>query len=123
MSSGDGVSSLRPLDIDVSFWGPGIAVVALSGDVDVYTAPRFRDTLVTLSGQGCHLLLIDLNQVDFIHTTGLGVLLGALKRAKSSGGSVELACSQESILRLLRSGGLIEQFRIYSSQAQARRYV
>ena len=68
------------------------------GDVDVYTSPALRKALIDLDGQGCRALLVDLNDVDFIHATGMGVLAAAVKRARVHGGSVDLICRQERFL-------------------------
>lgn len=68
------------LQIGVDAWGPGVSMVHLAGDVDVYTSPALRNTLIDLEGRGSRVLLVDLNDVDFIQATGMGVLLGAAKR-------------------------------------------
>lgn len=108
------------LQIGVDAWGPGVSMVHLAGDVDVYTSPALRNTLIDLEGRGSRVLLVDLNDVDFIQATGMGVLLGAAKRARVHGGSVELICQQERFLSLFELANLTAEFRIYGTQDDAR---
>ena len=110
------------LHIGVDEWTAGVSLVHLSGDVDVDTCPALRQTLIDVDGQGCHALLVDLNDVDFIHATGMGVLLGAVKRARVQGGSVEVICQQERILELFELAKRYFDVRIYGTQDDARAY-
>lgn len=104
-------------------WGPGVLLVSLAGDVDVNPAAELRKAFMDFSNQGFHTLVVDLNDVDFIHATGLGVLMGAHKRAQAHGGSVDLICRQESILMMLDQVGWLDKLRVYSSQADARTHL
>src|SRR5918912_3313340 len=61
-------------------------VLEVGGEVDVYTAPRLRERLVELVDGGARDVVVDLSRVDFLDSTGLGVLVGALKRLRSAGG-------------------------------------
>lgn len=112
-----------PLDIDIKFWDGEIAVVTCIGDVDVPGSQVLRDALIKLNEQGFHRILVDLSQVTFIDATGWGTVMGALKRATSADGSLDLACDQEAILQLLKRSDLIRVFRVFGSQAAARRYL
>lgn len=97
----------------------GHTVLAVSGEVDVYTAPNLRDRVTALLDAGKHQLVVDLGAVEFIDSTGLGVLVGALNRARELGGSLELVCSQERVLKLLRITGLDTVFNLHDSVAAA----
>ena len=55
-------------------------VVEVGGEIDVYTAPRLREQLVDLVADGKYHLVVDMERVDFLDSTGLGVLVGGLKR-------------------------------------------
>jgi anti-sigma B factor antagonist len=90
-------------------------VVAVGGEIDVYTAPKLRDSLVELINSGHYHLVIDLEGVDFLDSTGLGVLVGALKRVRSHQGSLQLVCTQERLLKIFRITGLAKVFPIYDS--------
>lgn len=79
----------------------GWVVVTVRGQLDVATAPELRQLLVEAAfsdGQG---LVVDLDGLEFIDSMGLGVLLGALKRARTHGTSFALVCTRERVLRLL----------------------
>jgi anti-sigma B factor antagonist len=75
------------LGLDVSE-RDGYTVLAVRGEVDVYTAPRFRERLIELVSEGKHRIIIDLEGVDFLDSTGLGVLVGGLKRLRSHDGDL-----------------------------------
>ena len=87
-------------------------VVTARGQLDVATAPDFRQTLVEAQYGGEQRVLIDLEGVEFIDSMGLGVLLGAVKRARAHQGQVVVACSRERTLRLLELTGLDRVLRI-----------
>ena len=94
-------------------------VVAVGGEIDVYTAPKLRDRLVELINSGHYHLVINLEGVDFLDSTGLGVLVGALKRVRSHQGSLRLVCTQERLLKIFRITGLAKVFPIYASVEEA----
>jgi anti-sigma B factor antagonist len=87
-------------------------VLEVAGEVDVYTGPTLRDRIADLLDGGAHDLIVDLGRVDFIDSTGLGVLVGALNRARELGGSLQLICAQERVLKLLRITGLDQVFTV-----------
>ena len=68
----------------------GRAIVAVGGEIDVYTAPKLRDQITELVGDGAYNLVIDLEAVEFLDSTGLGVLVGGLKKVRAHDGSLEL---------------------------------
>ncbi len=94
-------------------------VVAVGGEVDVYTAPKLRDKITELVGSGRHVLVIDLEKVDFLDSTGLGVLVGGLKKVRAQEGTMTLVCSQDRLLKIFRITGLAKVFTIYDSEAAA----
>lgn len=93
----------------------GAVVVRVRGEVDVSTAPRLRQELVELAGQGRQLVVVDLDDVDFLDSTGLGVLVGGLKRFRSLGGDLVLVCTGERILRILAITRLDRAFTVHDS--------
>ncbi|HET9732122.1 MAG TPA: STAS domain-containing protein [Acidimicrobiales bacterium] len=93
----------------------GFAVLAVRGEVDVYTAPRLRERLVEMVSQGHHKVVVDLEGVDFLDSTGLGVLVGGLKRLRSHDGDLTLVCTQRRILKVFEITGLTKVFSIHDS--------
>jgi anti-sigma B factor antagonist len=91
----------------------GRAVLSVVGEVDVYTAPRLRERIGDLVTGGEHHLVVDLSGVDFLDSTGLGVLVGGLNRVRGHRGSLCLVCPQERILKVFRITGLTGVFPIH----------
>jgi anti-sigma B factor antagonist len=94
-------------------------VVEVGGEIDVYTAPRLREQLVDLVADGKYHLIVDMERVDFLDSTGLGVLVGGLKRVRAHDGSLRLVCTQERILKIFRITGLTKVFPIHASVDEA----
>ena len=90
-------------------------VVTVGGEIDVYTAPKLREQLIDLVSGGAYHLVIDMETVDFLDSTGLGVLVGGLKRVRAHEGSLRLVCTQERILKIFRITGLTKVFPIHDS--------
>jgi anti-sigma B factor antagonist len=97
----------------------GRTVVVVGGEIDVYTAPKLRDKITELVNGGHHDLLVDLEAVEFLDSTGLGVLVGGLKKVRAQDGSMALICSQDRLLKIFRITGLAKVFVIHPSAAAA----
>ncbi|WP_270134359.1 STAS domain-containing protein [Kribbella sp. CA-293567] len=97
----------------------GRTVVEVGGEIDVYTAPKLRETIVTLVDGGHYDLVVDLERVEFLDSTGLGVLVGGLKRVRTHDGSLSLVCTQERLLKIFRITGLTKVFEIHPDVASA----
>jgi anti-sigma B factor antagonist len=97
----------------------GIEVIDVQGEIDMYTAPRLRELLIDLVGTGSCQLVVNLDEVGFLDSTGLGVLVGGLKRVRAHDGSLDLVCTQQRILKIFRITGLTEVFGIYETVDQA----
>jgi anti-sigma B factor antagonist len=93
----------------------GRTVLEVSGEIDVYTAPALRERIVALVDEGTTILIVDLTNVEFLDSTGLGVLVGALKRMRGIGGGFGLVCDQERLLKIFRITGLDRVFTLYDS--------
>jgi anti-sigma B factor antagonist len=94
-------------------------IVEVGGEIDVYTAPKLREQLVDLVNSGQYHLIVDMQRVEFLDSTGLGVLVGGLKRVRAHDGSLRLVCTQERILKIFRITGLTKVFPIHDSVANA----
>jgi anti-sigma B factor antagonist len=97
----------------------GIEVVDVEGEIDISTVPRLRELLIDLAGQGSYQLIVNLDKVGFLDSTGLGVLVGGLNRARAHGGSLDLVCTRERILKIFRITGLTKVFGIHETVDQA----
>ena len=106
------------LGIDVRNVG-NYSVVDVKGEIDVYTAPKLREKLIELVSEGSYDVVVNLEGVDFLDSTGLGVLVGALKRVKAHDGSLSLVCSQDKILKIFKITGLTKVFPIHASVEEA----
>jgi anti-sigma B factor antagonist len=93
----------------------GKTVVAVGGEIDVYTAPKLRDKITELVGSGSYDLVVDLEGVEFLDSTGLGVLVGGLKKVRAHDGSLQLVCTQDRLLKIFRITGLAKVFTIHQS--------
>lgn len=95
------------------------SLVDVKGEIDVYTAPKLREKLIELVSEGSYDVVVNLEGVDFLDSTGLGVLVGALKRVKAHDGSLSLVCTQDKILKIFKITGLTKVFPIHSSVDEA----
>ncbi len=103
------------LTLDVHSDNPGFSVIVVSGEIDVYTAPKLREKLISLADAGSYQLIVDMEGVEFLDSTGLGVLVGGLKRVRAQDGWIDLVCTQSRILRIFKITGLNKVFSIYDS--------
>ncbi|RNL63327.1 anti-sigma factor antagonist [Nocardioides marmoriginsengisoli] len=97
----------------------GWTLVAVGGEIDVYTAPKLRDKITELVNAGQFQLIIDMEKVDFLDSTGLGVLVGGLKKIRAQDGTMSLICSQDRLLKIFRITGLAKVFTIHADEAAA----
>lgn len=110
------------LNIDLKTENDGETLTfKLRGSLDIATAPTVRAALSEATQAGGHHLIVDLTQLEFLDSTGLGVLIGAHRRAAEHGGSFRLIVSEGPISRLLNITGLVSVFAVYHSIEDARR--
>ena len=96
----------------------GRAVVTVSGDVDLATAPELRSRLADVV-QGGLPVVVDLDGVDVLDSTGLGVLIGARRRARQSGADLVLVCAEGRLTDLLAVTDLDKVFTVHRSLGDA----
>ncbi len=77
----------------------GYTLVNVAGEIDLYTAPRLKEAVSGLIEEGTHNLVIDLTRVEFLDSSGLGVLVGAGKAINARNGSLQLVANQDRVLR------------------------
>jgi anti-sigma B factor antagonist len=100
-----------------------IHVVEPRGEIDLHTAPRLGRRLLGLVDEGKTRLVVDLSLVTFIDSTGIGVILNALRRVTGRDGGLVLVCPDDRALRPFQVSGLDGHLRIFSSRTDALRGV
>jgi len=93
-------------------------VVVARGQIDLYFAPEFKTAIVQAIDDGMTELIVDLTDVDFIDSTGLGVLVGASKRLRELGGSLAVVSADETTRRVFEISGLGRCFAIHADRSE-----
>jgi len=106
-------------DIDTEPLGPDAYVISLKGEVDLYTAPEFKQELLEVIGQGGKEVIVDFTDTTFIDSTTLGVLVGGVKRLRSNDGQLSLVCNDRNITKIFEITGLDRVFTIYPTRDEA----
>jgi anti-sigma B factor antagonist len=97
----------------------GVTIVHVAGEIDVYTAPLLREVLDKQIAEGRTDLVVDLEKVTFMDSTGLGVLVGRLKLVRGQNGSLRIVSAEERILKVFSITGLDKVFHIHPSIDEA----
>jgi len=111
--------NVRQVELRVSCKSQGNhTVMSVSGEIDLYTAPRLHGELATvLAGTAPVQLVVDMSGVEFCDSTGMNVLLAAHRRAREQGGNLELACPQPAVRKILQVTGLETVFTVLDDPA------
>jgi anti-sigma B factor antagonist len=94
-------------------------LIALTGEVDLYTAPEFKQELLDAIAKGAKHVVVDLSGTTFIDSTTLGVLVGGVKRLRSQDGMLSLVSSDRNITKIFEITGLDRVFTIYPTRDEA----
>ena len=94
-------------------------VISLSGEVDLYTAPEFKQQLLDVIGKGAKSVIVDFSNTTFIDSTTLGVLVGGVKRLRTNEGQLSLVCSDRNITKIFEITGLDRVFTIHATRDEA----
>ena len=94
-------------------------VIALAGEVDLYTAPEFKQQLLDVIAKGARDVVVDFTNTTFIDSTTLGVLVGGVKRLRAQDGRLSLVCSDRNITKIFEITGLDRVFTIYPTRDEA----
>ena len=92
-----------------------IHVVSVRGEVDLFTAPEFKQRVMAPIAAGVEHVIVDLTETTFVDSSSLGVLIGAHRKLKARGGSLVVACNSEAIVKTFRITGLDGVFRLVES--------
>jgi anti-sigma B factor antagonist len=95
------------------------AVIELDGEMDVYTTPKAKETMLGLLADGYNLLVINLQKAQYLDSTALGVLVGMLKRVREQGGGLRLVAPLPRVQRLLDITRLVNVFPIDATEEEA----
>ncbi len=106
-------------DISSEDLGEGTHVISLTGEVDLYTAPEFKQQLLQVIGDGGKAVIVDFSKTTFIDSTTLGVLVGGVKRLRANDGQLSLVCSDRNVTKIFEITGLDRVFAIYSTRDEA----
>jgi anti-sigma B factor antagonist len=106
-------------DIKTEQLGDDAYVISLAGEVDLYTAPEFKQQLLEVIGQGGKQVIVDFSDTTFIDSTTLGVLVGGVKRLRTNDGQLALVCSDRNITKIFEITGLDRVFTIYPTRDEA----
>jgi anti-sigma B factor antagonist len=97
----------------------GTYVISLTGEVDLYTAPEFKQQLLNVIAEGGRDVVVDFTNTTFIDSTTLGVLVGGVKRLRAEDGRLSLVCSDRNITKIFEITGLDRVFTIYTTRDEA----
>jgi anti-sigma B factor antagonist len=116
-----GGTGMHPVSLHSVTAGGDCAVLRAVGEIDVYTAPRLREHVIDLVGNGVWHVVADLRAVTFLDSTGLGALIGSLKRLRAHDGSLALVIGDGRVFRIFRVTGLDRVFALEPSVREALR--
>ncbi|HEY8481781.1 MAG TPA: STAS domain-containing protein [Spirillospora sp.] len=97
----------------------GLTVVKISGEIDVFTSPRLRESLLEIIDNGGAHLVIDLGEVTFLDSTGLGVLVGIYHRLRAREGSMSFVGINDRVRRVFHVTQLTKIFVLHNSLEDA----
>jgi anti-sigma B factor antagonist len=93
--------------------------MVLTGELELANCARVREAAVSLLAQSTTRIVMDLSGLSFIDSSGVGVVIGTLKRARERQGAFALVCANPTILRVLEITGLTQVLSIHATQAEA----
>lgn len=97
----------------------GHTIVGVAGELDVYTAPDLEESLAGLISDGRFQLVVDLSEVSFMDSTGLGLLIKALKWTREKSGSLDVVVATEKVRKVFTITGLEGVIPLHDTVAEA----
>lgn len=113
------MSDRLPFGVELTVLPDERAVVALTGEVDLYTSPRFREVLLEGIDAGARRVILDLGLVTFLDSTAISVLVEGVNRLQPLGGSLVVVCDAASVKRILEIAGLLRVLEVYPTRGDA----
>jgi len=111
--------TMRPIHLETFRAGADCAVLQIAGEVGTYTAPQVRERVIQLLAEGVRHVIADLRGVEFLDSTGLGAIVGSLRRLREQDGSLALVAGPGRITQLFRVTGLVRVFALHQSVPEA----
>ena len=105
------------MEIDIKHTD-GVTVCQPVGDLDAYTVPDFRERLTEAASLGN--VIIDLSEVPFMDSAGLGALAGGIRRTRDAGGEIVVSCNRATLVRLLQTTGFDKIVSVVDTVDEAR---
>jgi len=100
-----------------------VPIIELVGEVDAYTSARFREVMVGIIEDGNPTVVVSMAKVEYIDSSGLGALVGGLKRASEKSGRILIVCAQPQVRKVFEITGLERVFPIFEAEEEAVRAV
>lgn len=97
----------------------GVPVIELTGEVDAYTCSRFRESMIEVIEDGGTSLIVSMKNVEYIDSSGLGTLVGGLKRVSERSGKIAIVCKNSQIRKVFEITGLERVFPLYENEMEA----
>lgn len=107
------------LDIHSEKNPDGVVIIEVAGELDLYTAPSLKETLLAALEGDTLKVLVDMAGVHFIDSSALGVLIGGVKRLKPKGGKMVLVSVDENVNWIFQITGLNSVFDIFATREDA----
>ena len=118
MTGQDGISDAEFV-VEVDDIADRVTVIAVHGQADLHTAPELRSAIGDAIDRGAVSLVVDFSEATFIDSMTLGVLLGAVKRLRPSGGSLSVVCTDPHIRRIFEITLLDRVFALHETLESA----
>lgn len=96
-----------------------VPIIDLAGELDAYTSARFRESMLELIENGAASLVISMLRVEYIDSSGLGALVGGLKRASEHGGRIVIVCDNPQVRKVFEITGLERVFPLFEAEGDA----
>lgn len=97
----------------------GIPVIDLSGELDAYTCSAFREAMIDIIQKSSPSIVVNMADVEYIDSSGLGTLVGGLKRASENSGRIAVICSSHQIRKVFEITGLEKVFPVFENETDA----
>jgi anti-sigma B factor antagonist len=97
----------------------GASIIDLVGEVDAYTSGRFREIMMGVIEEGARHLVVSMTDVQYIDSSGLGALVGGLKRIREKDGRISIVCDKPQVRKVFEITGLERVFPMYDNEKDA----